>query len=238
MRNLTVDPEIAAIIGEQRAAELEAGPYPVDYRCVRCHRGGRVNDGEALAAGLDVTPGRMRLWFVHTACGPAEVVVFDQRQPYPEETEATGVLYAGNSRDGLPWACVVIELTMSVELLDDPAEVGVDQVLGVALARGMRPTADPLTPPEPDGPISWRVQLPRPGRHGGGVYGRNRLQLISPLPPMPPGWLDLVAVRDGRCGLYVVSRLGLLAVLDDLGTALTDAARAGRLVGTTAAVIR
>ncbi len=48
MRNLTVGDDVAAVIGAQRSAELAAGPYPVDYRCARCRRRGRVDDGEPL----------------------------------------------------------------------------------------------------------------------------------------------------------------------------------------------
>ncbi|MEV7263997.1 hypothetical protein AB0N38_10640 [Micromonospora aurantiaca] len=245
MRNLTVPADVAVVIGAQRAAELEAGPYPADYRCVYCHQLGRADDGQPLTTGADVGAGnaRARVWFAHQGCGPGGVKLVSAEPPQLDESVATGVMYAGYGGDGRAWPCLVVELAMSVETVqrlgDDDTE-RVDQVLATVLERGMRPTAEPLNPPAPDGPICWRVQLPRGGRHAGGVYGRNRLLLLEPLPPIPAGWLDLVAYRGGRCGLYVVSRFGLLAVLEsgpDIATALAHAGRTGRLVGATAAVI-
>lgn len=238
MRNLTVPADVAALIGAQRAADLTAGPYPADYRCVRCHRRGRVDVGEPLSAGADVGPRHVRVWFIHDACGPAGLVHVDQ-DVNVDDSDADGVLYGGYGADGIAWACVVVEIGMSMEPLDGPPDgERLDHILATALARGMRPAADPLTPPEPDGPICWRVQLPGRGR-GGGVYGQDRLQLLAPLPPVPPGWLDLAADRGGQVGLYLASRVGVLAALErgDLAVTLHRAARAGQLVGATAAVV-
>ncbi|NJP33708.1 hypothetical protein [Micromonospora thermarum] len=242
MRNLTIAPDVAEVIGAQRAAELAAGPYLAEYRCTYCRRRGRVDAGEPLHAGVDVGPGYARLWIAHVHCGPAGVRLLPTAAlPSLDETEATGFAYAGRAAGGQVVACIVVEIAMSAEVLDERgvADVGErrDLVLTGALAGGMQPAADPLCPPTPEGPLCWRVQLPSGGR-GGGVYGRRRLQLLAPLPPIPPGWLDVVAARGGRCGLFLVARAGLTATwTGDLLATLTEAARDGRLVGTTAAVV-
>nr|MDT0660830.1 hypothetical protein [Micromonospora sp. DSM 115978] len=167
-------------------------------------------------------------------CGPTDIRVRTGQPEFPDDSHSIGVAYAATTRDGRPAAHIAVEITSSLLMTVSDTDA-TDVLLSVGLSLGMHPTSDPFTPIPPPGPVRWRIQLP--GASPSGVYGPKRLTLLTPLCPIPPTWLDVVAANGSQCGLVLVSRLGMMGILDHFAAALTRAARDGRVIGTTAAVI-
>lgn len=232
-RDLRVPPAVAAFIGPARAAEIEAGPYPAEYRCGVCRAGGMVADGEPLEACLDVHPGRqMRLWIRHRSCpGPRGVRHKPDPIVLPDDLRAVGVLAAVDCGPAGWWPLAVVEPLFTGATLAGPADT-VDWVLSGYGRRGMALAAD-LRDPQPY-LAGWSLALPGPAG-GGGIFAPGSA-LLEPLPPPPPGWAELAAAR-GKARVYVASRIGIQEITGrGLGDGLVDAAAAGRMVGGTVPV--
>jgi hypothetical protein len=238
VRNLRVPDEVAALIGEERAAELVAGPYPDLVRCHWCRSEPQLVDRAGpLVAGADVHAGAVRIWFAHQGCGPEGAFWRDAPLHEPAERIVHSIVGMIRSPLGVWWPYVVVELSSALiaPVGRDGAET-VDLALDALAGLGLVPVDDVFAqPPTADG---WRVALPTPGDRGG-VFGPNGLALIEPLSSVPPPWPAAVAARGGRCGLYVASRFGLMGLTaqgEVLMQALAGAMRAGRVVGATVAV--
>lgn len=157
-----------------------------------------------------------------------------------------------NGTLSLPWASVLVELDIQLReidraALDERGELvwGAEYMPEQLGFRALRPAATVLTPPEPDGPLRWSVQLrDRPGR-ASGIYGPSwtgapsKWVLMSPMVPTMPAWLDLAAGRN-QVAVYVtydtvtLSRTTQGQVFVDR---LHEVAARGALFGAAAAVL-
>lgn len=153
-----------------------------------------------------------------------------------------GLLFALGNDAGDAVAAVLVELNVDLVQLDRHADPAVSHMPAVLAAAGLTRTytLDPHTAPTP---ITWTVRVPRPGRPAErtGVYHRTphtSWTVITPLPPVPPGWLD-VATTTHRCAVYVTTHTVMITRdwrPDGFFAQLRQAAADGLVYATTAAI--
>lgn len=146
------------------------------------------------------------------------------------------------------WPSIVVELNFQAQLtaLDDNDRLtfGEDLMPAILATRGFVPATGIMAPPPAD-PVQVTVRnRPRnPARSGvftPGVTPQDpRWEIISPLPPWPAEFDRVVPQFGHRMAVYLTLHTGHLSGLhgDALALALMAEVAAGRLYGTTAAVV-
>jgi hypothetical protein len=222
-RLLTVSAEVAALVGREDLAALEARVAGEGYDCAVCSEHSPAGV-PAVVAVWDAGPGTAWARVAHERCAPSAVI---GAADLPGSTPARAVAGLVPHASAGVRALIMVEMLYSLATRDAGERVDgtASGLLGVGLhliaaAGRLAPSAGP----------GWSAVFPAPGAAvitGPGIAGTvYEGELWT-----PPGWFDVARQRGGAELLTGVIGVAGLGPDTSAFSLVASAARAGRLVG-------
>lgn len=221
--------DVRQLIGPQATAAIEK-ERPV-YTCRRCQKqaDSRTEDTSVIVLSAPNQPQVIQL--AHRGCLPSQVIKLDHITPPvdddPDDLITLAIVSDGTTLTPIPESLLVIDRPVPFEILHrdgDSVSLWLNLLLedGWALAFPDRLEAPPVT--------SYRAHVYPDG--SGQVHGprkRGLAPFLDQLPPLPPGWLDVLR-RTERLTI-LAGNIGLRDAADAsaITTLLPRAVRAGKV---------
>jgi hypothetical protein len=220
---LRVSAEVAAVVGAEDLALLEAKAAAEGYQCAECGQWSALAAEPAAVIVRGAGPGIGWARIAHERCSPSRVAGV---AVLPDELAMTVVAGVIPHASG-PRAVILAEPSAAVSTSSEAGD-RVDLVTAGLISRGLHLiTRAGQRPPAAPG---WTVHLPSPAEAV--ITGPAGTLLYEGTLIRPPLWQQIAAARGGDVELLVgMTGLAGLGPATPATGLLTSAAKAGRLVG-------